>query len=64
MFNPMGCHSARNMIHIEEYPCPVCGKSMELFIREGVLAVDCRCEACGNSIPSGTNKEEITNASD
>lgn len=33
MFNPLGCHSARNMIRIEELPCPKCGQNMELFIR-------------------------------
>ena len=40
MFNPLGCHSARNMIRIEELPCPKCGQNMELFIREGMLAVE------------------------
>ena len=62
MFNPLGCHSARNMIRIEELPCPKCGQNMELFIREGLLAVEGRCDFCGNIIAAGTPAEEVEHA--
>lgn len=50
------------MIRIEELPCPKCGQNMELFIREGMLAVEGRCDFCGNIIATGTPAEEVEHA--
>ena len=32
-----------------------CGAEMELFTRDGSLAADAVCDACGHVIPAGTN---------
>ena len=50
-----GCMEARAAITIKEIPCPNCGADMEEFIRDGALAADARCEACGYTIPAGTH---------
>ena len=48
-----GCQEARNAITITEVPCPQCG--VGVFIRDGSLAADAVCDACGHVIPAGTN---------
>lgn len=53
--NDYGCQEARNAITITEVPCPQCGAEVELFIRDGSLAADAVCDACGHVIPAGTN---------
>ena len=50
-----GCQEARNAITITEGPCPQCGVGVEVFIRDGSLAADAVCDACGHVIPAGTN---------
>lgn len=50
-----GCQEARNAITITEVPCPQCGTSIEVFIRDGSLAVDALCDTCGYVIPVGSN---------
>jgi len=50
-----GCQEARNAITITEVPCPQCGVRVEVFIRDGSLAADAVCDACGHVIPAGTN---------
>ena len=50
-----GCQEARNAITITEVPCPQCGAGVEVFIRDGSLAADAVCDACGHMIPAGTN---------
>ena len=50
-----GCQEARNAITITEVPCPQCGGGVEVFIRDGSLAADAVCDACGHVIPAGTN---------
>lgn len=52
-----GCQEARNAITITEVPCPQCGTSVEVFIRDGSLAADAICDTCGHVIPAGSNKE-------
>ena len=51
-----GCKEARNAITIREIPCPRCGESMELFIKDGFLAADAICDSCGYVIPAGSNE--------
>ena len=48
-----GCQEARNAITITEVPCPQCGVGVEVFIRDGSLAADAVCAACGHVIPAG-----------
>lgn len=50
-----GCQEARYAVTIDEMPCPQCGESVEIFIRDGVLAVDAVCDACGHVIPAGSS---------
>ena len=50
-----GCQEARNAITITEVPCPQCGAGVEVFIRDGSLAADAVCDACGHMIPAGTS---------
>lgn len=50
-----GCQEARNAITITEVPCPQCRAEVEVFIRDGSLAADAVCDACGHVIPAGTN---------
>ena len=50
-----GCHEARTAISIKEIPCPTCGKNMEIFLKDGLLAEEAVCESCGLHIPAGTN---------
>ncbi len=42
-----GCQEARRAVTIKEVTCPQCGESVEVFIRDGVLAADSRCDNCG-----------------
>ena len=49
-----GCMEARAAVAISETPCPQCGEGMEIFIKDGILAVDAVCEKCGYSIPAGS----------
>lgn len=58
MYQPLGCHSARNMLDICERRCPNCGAVLEIFIREGKLAAEARCEQCGHVDPVGTPVED------
>ena len=51
-----GCQEARNAITIREIPCPRCGESLELFIKDGFLAADAICDSCGYVIPAGSNE--------
>jgi len=41
-------------VKITEIPCPKCGKDIEAFIRDGALAADSECTACGHVVPAGT----------
>ena len=52
-----GCQEARNAITITEVPCPQCGTSVEIFIRDGSLAADAICDTYGHVIPAGANWE-------
>ena len=52
-----GCQEARNAITITEVPCPQCGTSVEVFIRDGSLAADAICDACSHVTPAGSNIE-------
>ncbi len=49
-----GCQEARNAITIEEVPCPRCGESVEVFIKDGFLAADAKCDSCGHVMSAGT----------
>ena len=48
-----GCMEARAAITIGETPCPRCGESVETFVKDGTLAADAVCDACGCVIPAG-----------
>ncbi len=48
------CQEARNAITIKEVPCPQCGESVEVFIKDGFLAADTVCDSCGHVIPAGS----------
>ena len=54
-----GCQEARSAITIEEIPCPKCGGSMEIFIKDGFLAADAVCDTCGYGIAAGASPGEI-----
>ncbi len=54
-----GCHDARNMVGIVEVVCPKCKQDMEVFIRDGMLAAEARCEGCDYAIAAGTKAEEL-----
>lgn len=54
-----GCHDARNAITILEAVCPKCGETAEVFIMDGKVRSDARCEACGHVIPQGTPVNEL-----
>lgn len=49
-----GCHDVRNMVHIKEIECPQCREAIEVFIKDGNAAEDCKCEKCGFVIEVGT----------
>lgn len=50
-----GCQEARNAITIGEVFCPKCGGSMEIFLKDGFLAADAVCDACGYRIAAGSS---------
>ena len=50
-----GCHEARTAVSIKEIPCPTCGKTMEVFLKDGLLAEDAVCESCGLRLSAGIN---------
>lgn len=50
-----GCQEARNAITISEIPCPKCGGSIEVFIKDGFLAADAVCDTCGYVIAAGSS---------
>ena len=50
-----GCQEARNAITIGEVSCPKCGGSMEIFLKDGFLAADAVCDACGYCIAAGSS---------
>lgn len=54
-----GCRDARNMVGIVEVICPKCQQDLEVFIRDGMLAAEARCERCGFTLSAGTAAEEL-----
>lgn len=58
MFKPFGCHDTRTALTIRERSCPCCGGAVELFVRDGMLAAEARCEVCGFCWQAGTPAEE------
>lgn len=54
-----GCQEARNAITITEVPCPQCGVGVEVFIRDGSLAADAVCDACGHVIFATLSSDEF-----
>ena len=48
-----GCHEARNAVTIEEVTCPHCGADVEVYVRDGLLATEVRCDACGHVFAAG-----------
>ncbi len=46
---------------LENFPlfCLKCKGNMEVFMRDGMLAADARCESCGFSMEAGTKAEEL-----
>ena len=52
-----GCQEARQAVTIGEIPCPGCGGSVEIFVKDGALAADAVCETCGHTIPAGTRMQ-------
>lgn len=53
------CQEARNAITIREIPCPNCGESVEVFIKDGFISADTVCDACGYRITAGVNFEQL-----
>ena len=51
------CQEARRNVTIQEIACPKCGKPVEVFLREGAVTEDTKCEVCGYVIPEGTHLE-------
>ncbi len=51
------CQEARRNVTIHEMDCPKCRKTMEVFLREGAVTEDTKCEACGYVVPEGTHIE-------
>lgn len=58
-----GCHDARNMIKIEEAPCPQCNDSIEFFMRDGMQIADAICESCGFTIEGFPAENQSTSTS-
>ncbi len=49
-----GCQEARMAVTIRDTDCPRCGESVEIYIRDGALAADSTCDACGYIFHAGT----------
>ena len=49
------CQEARNAITIKEVPCPQCGETVEVYIKDGFLAADVKCDACGCMLSAGAH---------
>ena len=42
-----GCEDKRNAVTIEEVKCPKCGAEMEIYVKDGKVEEESKCESCG-----------------